>query len=201
MCAVGGVYAGNATPELVLLRLSLSGSKPKAMRVGLTISIVAHSATLVAVLLCFPLHPSSSPQVIPVSVATIGETENPGFQVSPLPELGFGRGSVILKSKPTLPSFQAKAEQTLVVAKLTEPPPEGNQPSASQMPHPLASNQSDNLLIKRLGQSRKMRVPKLPQVNRCQPPKHISGTRRRYPRQMAAAQRVLLKNRVGNLPV
>ena len=30
-----------------------------------------------------------------------------------------------------------------MVAKLTEPPPEGNQPSVSQMPHPLASNQSD----------------------------------------------------------
>ena len=122
---------------------SLLKYEPKAMRVGLTISLVAHSATLVAVLLCFPSHRSSSPQVIPVSVATIGETENPGFQVSTRPELGFGHGSVILKSKPTLPSSQAKAEQTLVVAKLTEPPPEGNQPSVSQMPHPLASNQSD----------------------------------------------------------
>ena len=130
-------YGGGA------MSLSLLKNEPKAMRVGLTISLVAHSATLVAVLLCFPSHRSSSPQVIPVSVATIGEAENPGFQVSTRPELGFGHGSVILKSKPTLPSSQAKAEQTLVVAKLTEPPPEGNQPSVSQMPHPLASNQSD----------------------------------------------------------
>ena len=53
--------AGNATPELSIAlgaaRFSLSGSEPKAMRVGLTISLVAHSATLVAVLLCFPFTP------------------------------------------------------------------------------------------------------------------------------------------------
>ena len=36
------------------------------------------------------------------------------------PEHELGRGSVILKSKPTLPSFQGNAEQTLVVAKLTD---------------------------------------------------------------------------------
>jgi hypothetical protein len=110
------------------------------MRVGLTISILAHSATLVAVLLCFPLHQPPSPQAIPVSVATIGDTENLGFQVSARPEHG---GSASAKSKPILSSPQAKAEQTLVVAKLTETPPEGNQASVWQIPHPLASNQSD----------------------------------------------------------
>src|SRR5262245_58106187 len=121
-------------------RFSLSRSEPKAMRVGLTISLVAHSATLVAVVLCLPSHRSSSPQVIPVSIAIIGEAENRGFQVSTRPELGFGHGSVIPKSKPTPPSSQAKAEQTVLVVKLAEPPPQGNQSSRSQTPGPLVKH-------------------------------------------------------------
>ena len=83
------------------------------MRVGLTISLVAHSAALAAVVLCFPLHRSSSPQVIPVSVATIDEAQ------SSHPELGLGRGSVSLESETTLSSSHAEAAQKPVITKLT----------------------------------------------------------------------------------
>jgi hypothetical protein len=133
-------YGGGAMSLSLFMSLSLLKNEPKGMRVAISVSLVSHSAILVAILLCFPSHGSSSPEVIPISVATIGESEIPGSQVSPRPELGFAHGSVFLKSKPTSPSTQAKAKQTVVVAK---PPPEGNQPSVSQMSHSVASNQSD----------------------------------------------------------
>ena len=123
------------------MSLSLLKNEPKGMRVAISVSLVSHSAILVAILLYFPSHRSSSLEVIPISVAMVGEAANTGSQTPSHPELGVGPGTVSPEGKLTSSSSQEEAGPTLVVAKLTEPPPKAS--SSTRAPHPLADNRSE----------------------------------------------------------
>ena len=133
----GAFFLNLSARHLNVVSLPFLKTEPKGMRIGLTVSLVVHSA-LLAVFLCTASLQLPAPEVIPISVVTVGETETLGRQLSfPAREIGFR--SAKFRNTPLL--SQVEDAQTLVVAKLAQAPDESGVPSM-QYP-PRAAEQSN----------------------------------------------------------